>query len=93
MKEGYEADLSNLIIPNAVTISSLPEPLIGDVHVWALRHCKQVDIPEGAEKIGNYWFYNCEVESIVVSASVREIGVEAFCNCKKLKSVLFPAES
>lgn len=56
MKEGYEVDLSNLKMLDSVTINSLPEPLIGDVHVWALRHCKQVDIPEGAEKIGNYWF-------------------------------------
>ena len=57
--------------------------------VWDLRKCKQVVIPEGVERIGSCWFWGSGVESITIAASVREIGAEAFYNCRNLRHVAF----
>ena len=46
-------------------------------------------IPDGAEKIGSYWFYDSQIESIVISASVKEICANAFCRCEGLKEITF----
>lgn len=54
-----------------------------------LRKLREVAIPEGAERVGNHWFYNCVVESVTIPASVKSIGTEAFCGCYDLRSVAF----
>ena len=46
-------------------------------------------IPEGMKIIGNHWFCGSEIASVEIPASVREIWVDAFFICKKLKSVVF----
>ena len=46
-------------------------------------------IPEGTEYIGERWFMNCQVENLMIPASVTAIENEAFYNCKHLKSVTF----
>ena len=58
-----------------------------------LREQKDVVIPDGVERIGSYWFYNSDVESVTVSASVRVIGADAFYGCARLKRVEFVPES
>lgn len=63
--------------------------MAGNMKVWELRNCKNVVIPEGTEIVGNHWFWGSGIESIIVSASVREIGMETFCNCTTLKRVTF----
>lgn len=50
---------------------------------------KNVAIPEGTEEIGNRWFYDSEIESVIVPASVAEIGAYAFCECGHLRRVTF----
>ena len=57
--------------------------------VWNLRKQKDIIFPDGVEKIGNHWFWDTEVESVTIPASVKEIGVNAFCSCKRLKRVAF----
>lgn len=57
--------------------------------VWDLRDCKQIAIPDGVERIGNWWFWGSGVESITIPASVKEIGIEAFYNCENLRKVTF----
>ena len=39
--------------------------------------------------IGNHWFWGSVVEQVTLSASVREICVDAFCRCEKLNKVVF----
>lgn len=68
-------------ISESVKVGPPPETLAGDTKVWDLRNLKQVVIPEGVERIGNHWFYDTDVESVKIPASVTEIGTEAFCNC------------
>lgn len=63
--------------------------MAGNVRVWDLRSCKTVVIPDGTEKIGNYWFYGSMIESVEIPAYVKEIGTETFYNCKNLKRVIF----
>ena len=46
-------------------------------------------VPDGVERIGNHWFCEAEIERITIPASVREIGADAFFECKKLKDVIF----
>ena len=50
---------------------------------------RQIVIPKNTEKIGNHWFWGSETEEVVIPVSVREIGTEAFCRCKKLNKVTF----
>lgn len=62
---------------------------INGVRIWDLRGCKEVAIPEGTERIENYWFCDSGIESASLPASVRKIGSGAFCGCKNLKKVVF----
>lgn len=50
---------------------------------------KKVVVPGGAETIGNYWFWGSDIENVTIPNDIKRIGVEAFCNCAKLKNVVF----
>ena len=50
---------------------------------------KQVEIPEGVKKIGNYAFSNCcELEEIILPKSLENISHNAFRGCDKLKKII-----
>ena len=68
------------------------ETLAGDLCVWDLRKLKSVVIPNSLEEIGNYWFYGTDIESVEISASIREIQTDAFCR-SKLRTITFAKES
>ena len=89
MKDGCEASLFGAEVPDSVIVGPPAETMMGSVKVWDLRNCKEVVIPDETERVGNHWFWGNDVESVTVPASVREIGADAFCNCKSLKSVTF----
>ena len=93
VEDGCEASLYDVRIPNSVRIGPPPELMMGDVNVWDFRDCRQLVIPEGVERIGNHWFFGSDVESVTIPVSVREIGTDAFCNCKNLKLVTFASGS
>lgn len=67
--------------------------MAGNARVWDLREQQNVIIPDGVEKIWNYWFYGTSIESVEIPASVREICPNAFCRCKMLRRVFFAAGS
>ena len=62
---------------------------VGDMLLRDLRGQTNIRIPEGVRKIEDRWFMNSAVETIVIPASVLEIGKEAFRGCAKLKRVEF----
>ena len=67
--------------------------MVGSVRVWSLRELKDVIIPEGTERIGNHWFYGCDIKSAEIPASVKCIDASAFYECKNLKRVVLAEES
>ena len=56
--------------------------MVGDRLLWDLRRLKDLVIPDGAQEIGEEWFMNSGVESVVVPASVEEIWAYAFYSCQ-----------
>ena len=66
--------------------------MIGGEILWRLRMLKNVHLAEGLERLGSYWFCGSQIESINIPVSVREIGVETFCNCERLRDVLIDVE-
>lgn len=64
------SDLTKLVLP--------PETMAWGRPFAELRQLKELVVPDGVEKIGNYWFWGSDVEYVVVSAGVRELGIQAF---------------
>lgn len=89
MEDGCCASLCDSRLDDSIPVGPPPETMAGNVRVWDLRNCKHAVIPEGTEKIGNQWFWGSEIESIEISASVKEICTDAFCCCQKLRCVTF----
>ena len=58
---------------------------VGDRALRVLRGVRKLLLPSGLEVVGESWFTGCDIERAVVPASVREIGMNAFGNCRKLK--------
>lgn len=93
VEDGCEVSLFRAEVSESVTVGPPPETMAGNAKVWDLRKQKNVVIPDGVERIGNQWFRGCEVESVTVPASVREIGADAFSECESLREVVFQGQS
>lgn len=89
MEEGSQICLAEVEFPSATQVTPAANVLIGNDKLADLRRLRDVSFPEGTVRIGNYWFFGSGVENVTVPASVKTIGVDAFCNCKNLKSVTF----
>ena len=57
--------------------------------LWDLRRQRVIAIPENVEFVGERLFCYCEVESVTIPATVREIRDNAFYGCKRLRNVIF----
>lgn len=89
VNDGCNAGLCAARAPNTTKIVPLLTTVVGTVNILDLRNIAQVVIPEGTERIGNHWFCCSDVVSVTIPASVAEIGTSAFCECKKLATVVF----
>ena len=89
VREGCDVSLSHTGIARSTDVYPIPSILFGRPRVWDLRKQRDVVIPEGTEKIGKKWFWGADVESVMIPASVKEIGTDAFRYCKQLKCVSF----
>lgn len=87
VRDGCSVDLF-FTASAAIKIGPPPETVVGGVSVWDLRALKDIVIPDGTERIGNYWFFGCGVETVTMPASVTEIGDYAFWKCERLKSLV-----
>ena len=85
VEDRCEVSLANARVPDSTRVIPLPTPMIGGIVIQDLLKMKDVVIPEGTEKIENYWFWRNGIESITVPANVRKIGIYAFYGCKSLK--------
>lgn len=50
---------------------------------------RSVVLNEGLEKLGRRSFMDSSIQRVTIPASVIVVGAEAFCNCRRLKSVNF----
>lgn len=89
MEDGCECSLSDAGIPDSTRVILQHETAIGNRPVLELWKLREVVIPDGVECVGNYWFWGSGVEKVTVSAGVKVIGIEAFCNCRKLRKLVF----
>ena len=69
-------------VKNLVQVLPPKQTVVGDSLLWDLRALGDVVLPEGVQRIGDYWFAKTDIRSVHISASVREIGREAFLECK-----------
>ena len=58
-------------VKDSTPIHPAKQTTVRDSFLWDLRGMKEVTIPDGAAKIGNNWFYGCDVESVTIPASVE----------------------
>ena len=86
--EGCGASLGRVLLSRSVTVG--PPRGTG---VWAMRRLRELALPDGLERVENHWFWGCLAERVTVSASVVEVGTEAFCKCGRLAAVVFAAGS
>ena len=89
VEKGCEASLRHADVPYSAKVGPPPETMLGSARIWDLKELKDIVIPDGVEKIENYWFWGAEVERITISASVKEICTSAFYECGKLSEVVF----
>ena len=54
---------------------------------------RELVLPEGLEVVGDRWFAESNIETLVLSRSVQTLGVAAFQNCNRLLRVSFPEDS
>ena len=86
--EGFAACLLGRV-PASAKVYPPSGTMAGSARVWDLRRLREAVVPEGTERIGPYWFWGSDVERVVLPASVREVSASAFCNCKRLREVVF----
>ena len=88
MKSGCIADVSKFT-QGCVSVTPDEKTIAENTMLQTLRALKSVVLPDGLRKIGDRWFANSDIESVVIPASVREIGAEAFFMCERLRRVVF----
>ena len=76
--------LESLVLPSSLT--SIPAGL-----VQSCANFKNISIPLGVTTIGNMAFEGTAIEEILMPDGLTHVEDYAFCNCKKLKSLTFPA--
>ena len=54
---------------------------------------KVLRLPDGLEVIGDDWFWESDVEKLIIPNTVRELGHSAFSWCEKLREVVFEPDS
>ena len=78
-------------LSSCVTILKKPEGA-NEQHL-CLQTLRRAIIPEGVTYIGEKWFSDSKVESVVIPPSVKEIRNDAFYMCKNLKEVVLEEKS
>lgn len=66
---------------------------VGRQTLAQLWNAREVVLPDGLKTIGDRWFSEKSIETIMIPASVKRIGIQAFCHCRRLRRVTFAAKS
>ena len=84
-----ECSFSSTRIFGSSNVISLRQTQASGRPLVELRQLKEIVVPDGTHVIGSYWFWGSSIESVTIPGDFRKIGVEAFCNCKRLKKLTF----
>ena len=87
MEEGCRLDVKKFVKKSVAILPA--RTMMGGESLRDLRRQKEVIIPEGTQEIGEQWFMNSKIETVVIPASVKTIKKMAFCGCERLKQVTF----
>ena len=52
---------------------------------------KELSVPNGVERIADFAFFNCSIESVQMPEGVRSIGESAFYNCYSMRECRLPS--
>lgn len=80
LEDGCMVDVSSYV-NDSVMVLPAKYRMVGKRPLLSLWKLKDVTIPDGVQEIGERWFKNSEIESIVIPVSTVAIGKEAFRNC------------
>lgn len=61
VEDGCKASFVNTGVPYQTSVITLSTTLVGSMSIYDLRQMKDVVIPEGVKKIGNYWFWRSKI--------------------------------
>lgn len=89
VKDSWDQSLSCTDVPVSARIVILHENTVFSSPLWESKKVKDVVIPDGTALIDSHLFWRSEIESVVVPASVRSMGVDVFCECSRLRRVAF----
>lgn len=79
-REEGDSALKSVRLPESVT-------KIGDFAFYGTK-LEEIDL-QNTEEIGNYVFYETEINAVVLPESVKTLGKQVFQSCIKLRSVTF----
>ena len=87
VEDGCTADIRSAVGDHVGVLRKSTK--IGDQLLWDLRKLNEISLPNGIERIGKHWFCGCDVSSVTIPPSVKEIEERAFCNCYNLTTIVF----
>ena len=67
--------------------------MVGSASLWDLRRTRDVEIPEGVERVGEGWFASSDIWSVKIPKSVVALERMAFSDCDLLRQVEVARES
>ena len=91
MEDGFAPAVNSL--EDHMEVLPHPSTAVAGALLWDLRALREVNIPDGAERIGSYWFAGTGIRSVTIPESVRKIEQSAFFKCGELARVAFRGDS
>ena len=88
---GHCANLSSIVVSGSNTkydSRNNCNAIIDTQNNQIIYGCKATEIPEGVTSIGKYAFFGSDISTMTMPDSVTSIQEDAFCECKKLTSMV-----
>ena len=84
----YRTALTSVVGLENTQITSIPGSVFRGLNKWTPD---EIVLPNTVTSIGQYGFADVGMKSIVLGATMKTIGTEAFVNCKNLQTVYLPS--
>lgn len=75
--------------PRKLLIKSINFRKIGDFCFESCKNLHHIELGDSLQEIGTSAFYNCDLEEVVIPASVKKIGSSAFDGNSHLRRIVF----